>query len=132
MIFPHQAHHTARIQQWRHFIFSLTLGHLATAHFIILNCVCMDFTCTFVWCPISFLSSSGKGCEPFTFSPLNGFFFNGVWCLMTPQLQYSMWLHICDLICFGATCSFLIHDWCFCNTSISNLCQGTHLPPLMV
>ena len=111
-------------------IFSSTLRHLATTHFIILNWVCIDFTCTFVCGPVSFLSSSGKGCKPFTFSPLSRFF-NCVWCLVTPQSQYSTRLHICGLICSEATCNFLTHVWCLCNTHTSNLCKGTHLLPLM-
>ena len=39
----------------------------------------MDLTCTFVCGPISVLSKSGKGCEPFTFSLLIRFSINGDW-----------------------------------------------------
>ena len=113
-------------------IFSLILGHLATAWFMILNWFCTDFTLTLVSGPISVLSSLGKGCEPFTFSPLSGFFFNGAWCLMTPQSQYSVWLHIHGLICFEATYSFQVCGQCPYNTSTSDLYLGTHLPPLML
>ena len=112
--------------------FSLILGHLATPHFMILNWVCIDFTCNLVCGPISFMSHLGKGCEPFTFSPLIGFCFNDVWCLMTPQSQHSVWLHVCGLIYFGATCNSPVHVWWLCNTSTSDYCPGTHLPLLMV
>ena len=113
-------------------IFSSTLGHLATGHFIILNWVCIDFTLTLVSGQISVLSCLGKGCEPFTFSPLSRFFFNGVWGVMTPQLQYSTWLHICRLIYFEATYNCPVHVQCLYNTGMSSLYLGTHLTPLMV
>ena len=112
--------------------FSSTLGHLATAHFIILNWVCIDFTCTLVSGPISFWSNLGKGCKPFTISTLSGFFFNGTWCLMTPQLQYSVWLHIHRLIYSGTARNSPVCVWCLCNTCPSDYCLGTHLPLLMV
>ena len=112
--------------------FSSILGHLATACFIILNWVSIDFTCNLVCGPNSFMSHPGKGCEPFTYSPLIGFCFNDIWCLMTPQSQCSAWLCICGLIYFGAAYNSLIHVWCLYNTSMLNCCSGTHLPLLMV
>ena len=135
MILLHQANHTAESNGEgtdSPIIFSLILGHLATTCFMILNWVCINVTCPLVSGPISLLSRSSKGCEPFTFSPLIGFSINDVWCLTTPQSQYSVWLCIHKLICFGVTYNFLSCVQCLCNTCTSNLCQGTSLPPLMV
>ena len=105
-------------------ILSSELGHLATAHFMILNQVCIDLVST---CgPISTLSKSGKG-KPFTFSPLIRFLINGDWGLMTPQSQPLAWLCIHGLIYVVASYNFLIHDQYLCNTSMSKCCPGTHL-----